>query len=413
LLVLAVALAFAAPALALRPAQPVDSTGLEEELSQKLAPSRVGLEEPGEANLGATLSLRDIHVRSPSFVSSPTVSSNDPDWLVDLEEAFVENAWDWLGQGPLLGRPWQWSHFRSFGRDRDQLILLALDKRVRAPAEKPIGYLAASRVREVEPGKGDGIAMDNHAALPGYLGAGEDEWGSLSLTERVLMERAVEQLDLKWQMATGGPDYILLRPRDSRAIRYYLANGYEQVPVEGYYEDYFSNPDDEAIILKYAGAGQEEQERFVKLKGRIDNSIQGRAGVLVATPKGFSAEGLEELAKRLPPGLAARLVVFKATQALAQQIREINPLIRVIEGDDFSALLPVLLAMPEADRVTVLASLALAEWLREVLPPSMDVNHLDEVTLQKILAALGVPQELLDKIDPTDLETLFAPLVAA
>lgn len=127
---------------------------------------------------------------------------------------------------------------------------------------------------------------------------------------------------------------------------------------------------------------------------------------MVIGPEGLEARaGLEEMVKRAPPELLRRMIFFGVGAAWAERLRQLNRGVRVIEENDLNGLVPILLAMPEADRVAVLASLALAQQLERVVPPSITVSFLEmNAAFRLILAAAGVPKALLDQLDVDGLE---------
>jgi len=154
-------------------------------------------------------------------------------------------------------------------------------------------------------------------------------------------------------------------------------------------------------------AGLEEN----RLLTRLAQAAEGQSGIWVVTPDAIQdPAGLEEMVKRLPAALLQRIIWFDTGVALAERLRVLEPTLQIIEGNDTQALILALLSHQKADRIAT-TSQALALYLQEILP--MTVTYLKTTTVKLILAALGVPIELLDRIDPTDLETLFAPLIAA
>ncbi|MBI3616410.1 MAG: hypothetical protein HY211_07840 [Candidatus Omnitrophica bacterium] len=155
-------------------------------------------------------------------------------------------------------------------------------------------------------------------------------------------------------------------------------------------------------------AGMEERN----VEGALAALAEGAqgAGVVVIGPEGLEVRaGLEEMVKRAPPELLHRMVFFAVGAVWAERLRQLNRGVRVIEKDDLNALIPILLAMPEADRVAVLGWLALAQRLERVVPPSITVSFLDmNAAFRLILAAMGVPAALLDQIDAVGLEEQLA-----
>ena len=70
-----------------------------------------------------------------------------------------------------------------------------------------------------------------------------------------------------------------------------------------------------------------------------------------------------------------------------------------------SKLSALLISLPEADRVTVLGTLLLAQQLQRLLPATMALTQIDPaVAFRLILAALGVPNSILNQVDSTGLE---------
>ncbi len=144
---------------------------------------------------------------------------------------------------------------------------------------------------------------------------------------------------------------------------------------------------------------------------RLAQAAEGQPGVLVLTPEAIQdPAGLEELIKRLPPELLRRTIWFNTGVALAEYLHSLEPTLQIIKDYNTQALVLKLLSREEAEKITT-TSKDLALYLQEVLP--MTVTYLKVLTVKLILAALGVPIEQLNQIDPTKLEALFAPLVAA
>jgi len=153
-------------------------------------------------------------------------------------------------------------------------------------------------------------------------------------------------------------------------------------------------------------SGQEEG-----LLRQITQAAKGQPGIFVLTQEVVQDPvGLEELVKRLPPALLERIIWFNTGAALAERLRTLEPTLRIIKGNDTQALVLALLSDSRAEQITT-TSQALTLYLQQTLP--MTVTYLKALTVKLILAALGVPVEQLEAIDPTKLEALFAPLIAA
>lgn len=123
-------------------------------------------------------------------------------------------------------------------------------------------------------------------------------------------------------------------------------------------------------------------------------SVQGRKGVVVLEQGVLEQRaGLEELVKRLPPGLAERVVVFRGG------LEEAIP--------DLAARL---LTIPEADHVTYVGlEEEQARRLQQLLPASMVVTYQPPtVGLVQIFLALGVPREVVEQALPAGLEEALA-----
>ncbi len=143
----------------------------------------------------------------------------------------------------------------------------------------------------------------------------------------------------------------------------------------------------------------------------LAQEAKGRSGMLVLTPKAIQdPAGLEELVKRLPPELLQRIIWFNTGVALAKRLHALEPTLQIIEDYNTQALVLKLLSQEAAEKIST-TSESLTLYLQEVLP--MTVTYLKALTVKLILVALGVPMEQLNQIDPTQLETLFAPITAA
>ena len=162
-----------------------------------------------------------------------------------------------------------------------------------------------------------------------------------------------------------------------------------------------------AAVVVHSTAGLEEQRVAV-----LDESVQG-PGVVVIGPEVLEMRaGLEEFVRKAPPGLVRRMVFYAVGAAWAARLKQVNPNVQVIAEEDLTGLAALLLSMPEAERVTVLGALALAQQLQRILP--MSVYRLDAgAAFRLILAALGVPGNVLDQIDASGLEEIFAQARAA
>ena len=77
-------------------------------------------------------------------------------------------------------------------------------------------------------------------------------------------------------------------------------------------------------------------------------------------------------------------------------------------------LAALLISLPEADRVSVLGTLLLTQQLQHLLPAAMAVTQLDpSIAFRLILAALGVPNSVLNQVDAAGLEEGLARARAA
>ncbi len=162
-------------------------------------------------------------------------------------------------------------------------------------------------------------------------------------------------------------------------------------------------------LLNAAGLEEENLNRILR---QVADSIQG-SGVVVFGPETSSRTGLEELVRRAPPELLMRMV-FLVGAARAAQLKKLNPAVQVVPDNDVKKLAALLISLPEADRVTVLGTLLLAQQLQSLLPPVMAVSRLDPVVaFRLILAALGVPDSVLDQVDTAGLEESLARAQAA
>jgi len=158
-------------------------------------------------------------------------------------------------------------------------------------------------------------------------------------------------------------------------------------------------------LLRTLSAGLEEERAGPALDLLAEAATED--GVVVIGPEALEANaGLEELVKRAPPALARRMVLFGAGAALARA-RAANPAVRAVESGEVSDLAAFLIALPEAERVAVLGAALLADQLRQILP--VQVNLLpNEAALRFILAAAGVVQEALDRVDWGALQQFLA-----
>ena len=154
---------------------------------------------------------------------------------------------------------------------------------------------------------------------------------------------------------------------------------------------------------------EEAAEGESALLAYLAEAVQG-PGVLIIGPEALEARaGLEELARRASPALLRRMVFFGVGTAWANRLREVRSDAQIVEGHDLVELAAILLAIPEADRVTVLGSFALARQLRQIVPASMSVTSLDlQVAFRFLLAALGVPDSALVQVNAAGLEEQLA-----
>ena len=155
-----------------------------------------------------------------------------------------------------------------------------------------------------------------------------------------------------------------------------------------------------------------EEGNLNRILPQVVGSIQG-SGVVVFGSETSSRTGLEELVRRAPPELLMRMV-FLVGAARAAQLQKLNPAVQVVPDNDVKKLAALLISLPEADRVTVLGTLLLAQQLQSLLPPVMAVSRLDPVVaFRLILADLGVPDSVLDQVDAAGLEESLARAQAA
>ena len=108
------------------------------------------------------------------------------------------------------------------------------------------------------------------------------------------------------------------------------------------------------------------------------------------------------------------MVFYAVGTAWAIRMRELNPAAQVIADNDPGKLAALLISLPEADRVTVLGTLLPAQQLQRLLPATMAVTHLDPtVAFRLILAALGIPNSVLNQVDTAGFEESLARAQAA
>jgi len=161
---------------------------------------------------------------------------------------------------------------------------------------------------------------------------------------------------------------------------------------------------------KFASGLEEETER-----GTVDQfaeAAEGNTGVMVITRSGLE-EHPELLKLTRHPEFAKRMVVFAAVARTVQLAQWREHGVRVIDENDFNGLVLTLLAMEEADRVTVLEEAGtLTRALASVLPASIRIVHLKIGAQIKAILSAFIPEKEVDRFDPEALGTL-AQLLAA
>ena len=159
-----------------------------------------------------------------------------------------------------------------------------------------------------------------------------------------------------------------------------------------------------------ASTGLEEENLTQVLKVAEEATNPERPGVLVIGEEAFDRNaGLEEFVLKAQKKMARRLVAFGVAAERAARIRSENPGVTVVESKDSGALIPVLLAMPEADVVTYLGSQAVAQQitqaLQQLLVESITVFHLDpDAAVRFLLKAVGVDEKVIQQLEEQGLE---------
>lgn len=288
---------------------------------------------------------------------------------------------------------------------------------------KPIILDRGIRDLSIQPSKGTLIAHDREA-LRGYLWRLQSSLlrsgFQLRMTAQGHRESAVviQDSDAFRGFLAGKifPEYWeslqLSSPFPGARIRRPEENSPFQRPLMITFQ--WEDPNSYGVDIAYEGeppsvtVGAEEPEEGIdQALNRIVESLPGTTGVLIVGPEALeSRAGLEEFFRRAPQVLVHRILFFAVGFVLAQRLRELNPQVQVIEGHDLTGLVTTLMAMPEADRITVLGgAMDLVQRLRQMVPPSMSVAYLTlEVAFRFILAALGTPEDTLDKVNTTGLE---------
>jgi len=142
-------------------------------------------------------------------------------------------------------------------------------------------------------------------------------------------------------------------------------------------------------------------------------AVQG-PGVVVIDAAMFARQaGLEELLKRLP--VENRIVVVGVVEGSAamQEIRAWNGQIRF--ADSLEEAVPLILSLPAADVVSILAADAFAQALQADLRQfTIEAFHLDHrLGLGVLLVSLGVPEGVLLQLDWTSVKSALSSLEAA
>ncbi len=162
--------------------------------------------------------------------------------------------------------------------------------------------------------------------------------------------------------------------------------------------------------LRKAGAEEAWAEDFMKI---LEEAQPQGSGVLVIEAAAVSRRiGLAEFVARVPARLADRLVLFGKDSAEAKELAIRNG-IAVVDSDKLSDLAFQLMVLgDEADQIGYLGSAETASRLDRMLP--MAVLPLDPLTaMDRLLAMIGYPREVLDSINASGSEELFASLRAA
>ncbi len=163
-----------------------------------------------------------------------------------------------------------------------------------------------------------------------------------------------------------------------------------------------------------AGAEEKLNDRVIGAPISVAaEAVQG-PGVVVIDAAIFPQQaGLEQLLKRLP--VENRIIVVGAMEGSAamQEIRARNSKIRF--ADSLEDAVPLILSLPAADVVSILAGKAFVETLRADLAQFMiQAFELDtRLGLRVLLIALGVPEKVLNQLNWKSVESALSSLEAA
>jgi hypothetical protein len=152
-------------------------------------------------------------------------------------------------------------------------------------------------------------------------------------------------------------------------------------------------------------AGLEEWSPQAILAG-LEESVQGAGVVVLEAGVLKGRAGLEEFAVRVGKEVARRMVLVGLEEDEAGGLKERNPSVHQVPAGDLISLVVLLAGLEEADQITHIGETpAVAERLRQILPPSMTVVHLNATAgLEEILLAVGAADSFIRTIDTLSLE---------